>query len=86
MKFHHLRHTAATIVNDKLHDIDAAKTLLGHKHYNTTGIYIHSSAEKMKAAAIAISEYITETEAYNSDMCQLTKHDITNDEICDALT
>lgn len=57
LKFHHLRHTAATIVNEKLHDIDAAKTLLGHKHYNSTGIYIHSSAEKMKAAAIAISDY-----------------------------
>ena len=57
-KYHHLRHTAATILHENMQDIHAAKDLLGHKRYDSTGIYIHSSAEKLKQAAIAISNYI----------------------------
>lgn len=56
-KFHHLRHTAATIIHDETRDINAARTLLGHKRFDSTGIYIHTSKEKMKQAAEAISNY-----------------------------
>lgn len=59
IKFHHLRHTAATIIHEELGDISAAKALLGHKRYDSTGNYIHTSAERMKRAAIAISNYTT---------------------------
>ena len=59
LKFHHLRHSAATIVHEQTNDVHITKDILGHKRYDSTGIYIHSSVEKKKQAAISISKYVS---------------------------
>lgn len=59
LKFHHLRHSAATIVHEQTNDVHITKDILGHKRYDSTGLYIHSSPEKKKQAAISISRYVS---------------------------
>lgn len=59
LKYHHLRHSAATIVHEQTNDVHIAKDILGHKRYDSTGIYIHASPEKKKQAAISISKYVS---------------------------
>ena len=59
LKFHDLRHSAATIVHEQTNDVHIAKDILGHKRYDSTGLYIHSSPEKKKQAAISISKYVS---------------------------
>ena len=59
IKYHHLRHTAATIVHEQTNDVHLTKDLLGHKRYDSTGLYIHSSPEKKRQAALAISDYVS---------------------------
>lgn len=48
---HALRHTCASDVLDASGDVRVVQAMLGHKHLNTTAIYLRrSSADKMRAA------------------------------------
>lgn len=50
-KPHQLRHAYATYILQNGADIETARMLLGHANISTTQIYVHSSFEKMQAAA-----------------------------------
>ena len=58
IRFHLLRHTAATILHEETNNIQSVKDFLGHKRYDSTGVYIHSSEEMLKRTSEAISDYI----------------------------
>ena len=45
---HTLRHSYATYVHEKTHDINKVKELLGHESISTTGIYTHVSTKEKK--------------------------------------
>lgn len=59
-KFHHLRHSFASIIVDRTGNISLAKDLLGHARYDTTGHYVHSSPDAQAAAFNAVADYCTE--------------------------
>jgi site-specific recombinase XerD len=47
---HALRHTAATEWLGDGADLETVRALLGHRHVTTTALYVHATAERMRAA------------------------------------
>lgn len=57
-KYHHLRHTCASIILEQTNDIHAAQEILGHLRLDSTGNYLHTSPEKLRNALTSIADYI----------------------------
>lgn len=55
LTFHDLRHTAGSRMLANGVDAVTVKNILGHKHLQTTEIYLHSSTEQMKKAVETLS-------------------------------
>jgi len=47
---HALRHTAATEWLGEGADLETVRALLGHRHVTTTALYVHATADRMRAA------------------------------------
>ncbi|WP_051470633.1 tyrosine-type recombinase/integrase [Arthrobacter sp. 35/47] len=52
---HQLRHTAATRWVRAGHPLDVVQELLGHKSLDSTQVYLHASAEEMRAAVESVT-------------------------------
>lgn len=52
---HQLRHTAATRWVRAGHPLDVVQELLGHKSLDSTQVYLHASAEEMRAAVKSVT-------------------------------
>jgi site-specific recombinase XerC len=45
---HRLRHTFATLLLDRSHDLKAVQLQLGHASAATTQVYLHNATERLK--------------------------------------
>lgn len=57
-KFHHLRHTCATIMLEQTNNIFLVKETLGHNWLDSTGTYTHTSPDTQRKAFDSITNYI----------------------------
>lgn len=60
-RFHHLRHTCATIIQNQPDGLTIARDVLGHKYFETTSRYLHATPDQMAAALEAVSAFASST-------------------------
>lgn len=59
IRIHDLRHSMATAIVNQSKDIFEAQRYLGHKHINTTKVYLHSTTETRLRLTEAMNKYFS---------------------------